>query len=112
MVVNLRCSPGQNRLILGRGFDPAATTAAVTTLRDHLLWQTCLASFNDIEQAVAQAIIDGINDNGYFTGDIDEFAINFNSDKISPELVLSVLETIQSTSSLWVSAPGICRSVC
>ena len=49
-----------------------SSAAAETGLCDHLLWQTCLASFTDIEQQIAELLIEEINDDGFFIGDIHE----------------------------------------
>lgn len=76
-------------------YDIMATTAAVISLRDHLIWQTCLASFDRNQQMVAEALIDGINDKGYFTGDIDDIAAGFESDAIDSDSVLDTLQAIQ-----------------
>ena len=47
-------------------YDMMASTAAITTLRDHLRWQTCLASFDDRQQAVAEALIEKLGGEAAF----------------------------------------------
>jgi RNA polymerase sigma-54 factor len=81
-----------------------ASTAAITTLRDHLRWQTCLASFDATQQAVAEAIIDGINDKGYFTGDLEDLAAGFEENGVTAELAQEVLEAIQTFDPAGVGA--------
>jgi RNA polymerase sigma-54 factor len=85
-------------------YDMMASTAAITTLRDHLRWQTCLASFDARQQVVAEAIIDGINDKGYFTGDIEDIAAGFGDQDVTTELAQEVLETIQTFDPAGVGA--------
>jgi RNA polymerase sigma-54 factor len=85
-------------------YDMMASTAAITTLRDHLRWQTCLASFDATQQAVAEAIIDGINDKGYFTGDLEDLAAGFEENGVTAELAQEVLEAIQTFDPAGVGA--------
>ena len=73
-----------------------SSAAAETGLRDHLLWQTCLASFSDIEQQVAELLIEEIDDDGYFIGESHDTAKSFNSKLVTPQLVDAVLDKIQS----------------
>lgn len=91
--------------------DLMATTAATTTLRGHLVWQTCLASFDDRQQAVAEAIIDGIDDRGYFTGDLADLAAGFDDADITPDYALEVLETIQTFEPAGVGARDLQESL-
>ncbi len=81
-----------------------SSAAAETGLRDHLLWQTCLASFTDIEQQIAEIIIEEISDDGYFKGEIHDTAESFNSKLITPQLVEDVLKRIQSFDPAGVGA--------
>ena len=73
-----------------------SSAAAETGLRDHLLWQTCLASFSDIEQQVAELLIEEIDDDGYFIGESHDTSKSFNSKLVTPQLVDAVLDKIQS----------------
>jgi len=81
-----------------------SSAAAETGLRDHLLWQTCLASFTDIEQQIAEVIIEEINDDGYFNGDTHVTSESFHSPLITPQLVEDVLKRIQSFDPAGVGA--------
>jgi RNA polymerase sigma-54 factor len=81
-----------------------SSAAAETGLYDHLLWQTCLASFTDIEQQIAERLIEEINDDGYFIGDTDETAESFDSRLMTPQLVEDVLKRIQSFDPAGVGA--------
>jgi RNA polymerase sigma-54 factor len=46
--------------------------APAQTLRDFLAWQTALTSFSDRDHAIATAILDAINDDGYLTMKVEE----------------------------------------
>lgn len=81
-----------------------SSAAAETGLRDHLLWQTCLASFSDVEQEVAEAIIEEVNDDGYFTEDCHAISVSLASDLITPQMVESVLKRIQTFDPAGVGA--------
>lgn len=97
-------APYRNAAPSDEEYDMMASTAAITTLRDHLRWQTCLASFDARQQAVAEAIIDGINDKGYFTGDLEDLAAGFEEQGVTTELAQEVLETIQTFDPAGVGA--------
>ena len=81
-----------------------SSVAAETGLYDHLLWQTCLASFTDIEQQIAEVIIEEINDDGYFNGDVLDTSESFDSQLITPQLVEGVLKRIQGFDPAGVGA--------
>ena len=81
-----------------------SSAAAEAGLYDHLLWQTCLASFTDIEQQIAELLIEEINDDGYFIGEIQETSKSFNSELITPQLVEDVLKRIQGFDPAGVGA--------
>jgi len=97
-------APYRNTAPSDEEYDMMASTAATITLRDHLRWQTCLASFDARQQAVAEAIIDGINDKGYFTGDLEDIAAGFGEQGVTTELAQEVLETIQTFDPAGVGA--------
>ncbi len=81
-----------------------SSAAAETGLYDHLLWQTCLASFTDIEQQVAELLIEEINEDGFFIGDTHETSKSFNSELITPQLAETVLKRIQDFDPAGVGA--------
>jgi RNA polymerase sigma-54 factor len=43
-----------------------------TTLQDHLHWQLMLTPFSDTDRAIALAIIDAVNDDGYLAASLEE----------------------------------------
>ncbi len=81
-----------------------SSIAAETGLRDHLLWQTCLAFFTDIEQQIAEVIINEIDDDGFFNGETRVTSESFHSELITPQLVEDVLKRIQDFDPAGVGA--------
>jgi RNA polymerase sigma-54 factor len=66
------------------------------TLRDHLLWQINLAHFNDVDTAIAEAIVFGLDEDGFLQDSIGDVRAS-----LAPELlveedeVLAVLHRVQ-----------------
>jgi RNA polymerase sigma-54 factor len=60
------------------------------TLRDHLLWQIELVRLDARELAIARAIIDAINDDGYLTDPLEEIAAT-----LKPEIDATAAEVEQ-----------------
>lgn len=44
------------------------------TLKEHLIWQLTLSPFTERDEAIARAVIDGIDDNGYLKQSDDDIA--------------------------------------
>lgn len=65
------------------------------TLHDHLIWQMQLTPFSDTDQAIATAIIDSINDNGYLTCDLDDILTAVGSEEVDVKEVEVVLHRLQ-----------------
>jgi RNA polymerase sigma-54 factor len=72
------------------------------SLAQHLEWQLLLTPFSETDQAIATAIIDSIDHNGYLTTDLEEIcdSLNKNADadeeKLELDEVESVLKRIQN----------------
>lgn len=84
---------GSTGLPAGEAPSLEAYAAAEIGLRDHLLAQLTLATADPAERMIGQALIDGIDEAGYFTESIDEIADRLSA---SPARVESVLALIQS----------------
>ncbi|MFT7404202.1 RNA polymerase factor sigma-54 [Zhongshania sp.] len=65
------------------------------SLQDHLRWQLNLSRLSDIDQMIAAAIIDAIDEKGRLTVSPEELVEGFNSDAIEIEEVNAVLHLIQ-----------------
>jgi len=51
-----------------------------TTLHDHLQWQLLLTPFSDTDRAIATALIDAINDDGYLGATLEEIQQSVGAD--------------------------------
>jgi RNA polymerase sigma-54 factor len=79
------------------------------TLQDHLLWQMELTPFSDQDKAVATAIIDAINDDGYLTMPIADIHQGLAAQMEDLELdeVIAVLHRIQHFDPTGVGAANL-----
>ena len=75
--------------------DFLALSHTARTLHDYLVWQLNLTPFSDEDRMIATAIIDGINDDGYFTSSIDDLVDSIDHDEIGEEEVEAVLHRVQ-----------------
>lgn len=75
--------------------DFLAHSRTARTLHDYLVWQLNLTPFNDEDRMIATAIIDGVNDDGYFTSTVEELVSSIDNEDIGEEEVEAVLHRIQ-----------------
>jgi RNA polymerase sigma-54 factor len=68
------------------------------TLHDHLVWQMNLTIFSDTDLAIATAIVDSVNEDGYLTTSLEEIhgGLESEDEEIQLDEVESVLHHIQS----------------
>lgn len=59
----------------GRDFEPAGRTSE--SLQEHLRWQMQLTPFSDTDVAIAETIIDSINDDGYLSTSLEDMHQSF-----------------------------------
>ncbi len=74
------------------------------SLHDHLLWQLNLARLDDRERAIATAVIDAINHDGYLTIDNDELLAALKDPELDADEVEAVIHRIQSFDPAGVGA--------
>jgi len=77
-----------------------------STLLDHLLWQLELTSFSERDHAIAMAIIDSINDDGYLISSPQDIFQGLQSqlDDIEFDEVNAVLHRVQNFDPVGVAA--------
>ncbi|MBI5451093.1 MAG: RNA polymerase factor sigma-54 [Gammaproteobacteria bacterium] len=82
----------------GEAFDFDSRDSSVETLRDHLLWQMELTPFSERDRAIAMAIIDAINDDGYLSLPLEEIlqAAAIQDTECELDEVEAVLHRIQN----------------
>lgn len=80
------------------------------TLRDHLTWQLNLSPLSGTDRHIAEAIIDGIDDSGYLTEEIEDIRTTVESavgSEVSLEDVLAVLKVVQHYDPLGVASRNV-----
>lgn len=97
-----------------RGGDPIERAdydyrdAGENSLRNHLLWQLNLTPASAVDQAIAIALIDSINDDGYLTASLEEIQIALAGDlDAEPEEIEAVLRLVQSLEPVGVGARNL-----
>jgi len=76
-------------------YDALAHQSPHPSLQDYLMWQLNLTPFSDQDRAIATAIIDGINTDGYLVPGLEEIIADMGDENTGLEEVTSVLHRIQ-----------------
>lgn len=76
------------------------------TVRDHLLWQLEMLPVSDRDYAIAVAIIDSVNNDGYVAGDLNDIwqGLQLQLDNLEMDEVQAVLHMIQNFDPVGVGA--------
>ncbi len=77
-------------------FDPFAQQSRPQTLHDHLAWQLNLAKLAPRDRAVAEALIDAIDANGYLRVEPEELLESLGDGELELDEIEAVLHRIQS----------------
>ncbi len=91
--------------------DFTARQSQTESLRDHLIWQMNLTQFSDSDRAIATAIIDGINSEGYLKIALPDLVAEFDNEDIELEEVTAVLHRIQQFDPSGVGARDLCECI-
>jgi RNA polymerase sigma-54 factor len=75
------------------GYEQANSSSE--SLHDHLNWQLNLTPFSDVDQAIATAIIDAIDDDGYLAGSLEDIHQSFSDMEVELDEVEAVLNRVQ-----------------
>jgi RNA polymerase sigma-54 factor len=82
------------------------------TLREHLLWQLELEDFSPREGVIGEALIDGINDDGYLTTELDDIRECIHDDAgISIGEVEATLCKVQRLDPIGVGARSLSECI-
>lgn len=76
--------------------DYLAQQSGNESLHDHLTWQMQLSRLSPVDMAIAEALIDGINDDGYLTTPLEDIVETVGQEDIELEEVEAVLHRIQA----------------
>ncbi len=85
-------------------FDPFAQRSRPETLHDHLIWQLNLARLSPRDEAIALAVIDAIDADGYLRCDTEELTAALGDPTLTPEEVTAVIHRVQSFDPAGVGA--------
>ena len=79
------------------------------TLHDHLLWQLEMEVISDRDQAIAVAIIDSIDDDGYLMSPVDDIfqSLTEQLDELELDEVMAVLHRIQNFDPIGVACADL-----
>ncbi|MGL5251163.1 MAG: RNA polymerase factor sigma-54, partial [Enterovibrio sp.] len=92
--------------IYAHGLDdefPVYQGETTQTLQDHLLWQLRLTPFSEIDRAIATAIIDAVNEQGYLTVSTQEILESLGLADVELDEVEAVLKRVQQFDPLSVA---------
>ncbi|MEY6432793.1 RNA polymerase factor sigma-54 [Thioalkalicoccus limnaeus] len=78
------------------GPDWLAQRSRPQSLHDHLMWQLNLSRLDPLEQAIATAVIDAINDDGYLTTDTAELKATLGDPDLGLDEIEAVIHRVQS----------------
>jgi RNA polymerase sigma-54 factor len=78
------------------GQDFLSQQSSGESLQDHLIWQMQLTPFSPDDLAIAEAIIDSVNEDGYLTTPLEEIVAALDDEEVEIEEVEAVLHRIQA----------------
>jgi len=84
--------------------DFLAQQSADQSLQDHLIWQMQLSHLSILDMQIAETIIDGINEEGYFFSPLEDVVDTIAHDDVDIEEVEAVLHRIQQFDPAGVAA--------
>jgi len=98
-------SSGGSREQESREFDYPESSSE--SLHEHLLWQMELTPFSEVDHAIAETILDAINDDGYLSVSIEDIHQAFDNEEIELDEVEAVLHRIQNFDPPGVAARNL-----
>lgn len=78
-----------------------------TNLYDHLLWQVELTPFSETDHAIALAIIDAIDEQGFLTLSVTDITASLALEDLEEDEVVAVLKRIQQFEPLGVGSRNL-----
>ncbi|HEY5624635.1 MAG TPA: RNA polymerase factor sigma-54 [Gammaproteobacteria bacterium] len=103
-----RTGPSDTPTQFDSGIQPEYADLSEDTLRDHLLWQLELENLDSRTTAIGQAIIDGINEDGYLNDEIEAIKATLAPDiAATAEEIEAVLGLVQRLDPAGVGARSV-----
>lgn len=88
---------GQGSGVGNDGMDLERTPEHEGGLREHLDWQLLLTPFSEVDRAIATAIVDAIDDDGYLSGSLEDIQASIGGDlEVGLDEVEAVLHRVQA----------------
>lgn len=89
--------------------EPVYQGETTETLQDYLLWQMQLTRFSELDQAIALALIDAIDDSGYLTVSLEDIleAVQADDREVEMDEVEAVLKRIQHFDPIGVASRSV-----
>ena len=82
------------------------------SLREHLLWQLEMENLGSVKNAIGQALIDAINDDGYLTDDLETIRATLAPEVLVPiDEIEAVLALVQNFDPAGVGAQSVSECV-
>jgi RNA polymerase sigma-54 factor len=82
------------------------------TLREHLLWQLGLENFTPRDALIGEALIDGINDDGYLTTSLEDIRLCINAEAdIHDDEILHALAKVQTLDPVGIGARSLSECI-
>lgn len=91
----------------GNEGDFLAQQRGSATLRDHLLWQLNLSHLSPTDEAIANALVDAITEDGYLGCTLEELRTALGEEEVSLEEIEAVLHQVQSLEPAGVGARSL-----
>ncbi|MDP7521468.1 MAG: RNA polymerase factor sigma-54 [Arenicellales bacterium] len=93
-------------------FDIDRGNAITEGLQEHLIWQMRMTPFSNKDRRIAEAIIEGIDEDGYLSASLDEIAsISIDIDEVDIDEVGAVLHQLQNFDPPGVAARSLKESL-
>ncbi|MCB1802758.1 MAG: RNA polymerase factor sigma-54, partial [Gammaproteobacteria bacterium] len=86
------------------GHDFLSQQSSGESLQDHLVWQMQLTPFSPGDQAIAEAIIDSIDEDGYLKASLEDILASVDDPEIELDEVEAVLHRVQAFDPAGVAA--------
>jgi RNA polymerase sigma-54 factor len=97
------------------GYDFESPRAEVETLNNHLMWQLGLTRMSELDKAIATAVIDSIDEDGYLSATLEDIQSSLSMPEMEIDLpeIEAVLHQIQNFDPVGVGARDLreCLSI-
>ena len=90
---------------------PEVYTASTESLHESLRWQIKMTPFSELDAAIAEVIVDEINDDGFLQTTVEDIAATLESLEVETDEVEAVLHQVQNFDPAGVGARDLRESI-